>query len=1359
MAASTAVHSNAFNFMSYIQNGVDPRTGQYTLGINLPALQSYDLNGPELPIALTYNPLSTLDGGYGIGWDLKLSQFTVQSRILALSTGETFLVTGNSGEPEPDIKEKKLASFRFFQDDDGTYRVVHKSGLVEYLEVQTGSPEIALPKYIESAQGHRLTLDYGVHNSTPFLTGIRDDISPLLQVTRDGNLVHIDQRPGAGESGAPWARYTLELGNDSVRRILLPSEPAASWRFEYESIRDVLCLTTVHSPTGSREQLYYTDGGHAFPGGGRAGGMSLSAFASSLSSSASPRLEQILDELYGPRSVPPQALPRVTRHVTYPGSGQPNIEVVYTYGLNGDADSKNFLGYGAAGVVYDPSGLDNLYQAIEPYQYGSTEALMVDGKAVRTIERTFNGYHLLVGEKTTQNDCAKNVLTVYPLDASLPFDQQAPQCQLPAEVATTWTHSVQGSSRTEREFSTYDDSGNIVRSVASTGVEELTTWYPAAGGDGCPADPWGLVRYVQSTTVKPAASAYTDVPVLTTRYRYELKTPLQAARTSWVAPVSETLLEGPATAMVELQNSATTYIDKPGSATEHGRVASVTTTFIHTDKATAEVKRSTSVTRYAYAILAAEAKSRKGIAVQATTEPSLQTTETLTTHDNLTKSVTRLESLLTGNTLLDRDDNNVEIRTAYNALDQVVAETAAPGTAQEATRVYTYTLVNEVGGIAEQRVTDVKGVQTRTTFDGLNRAIFEARQQEPGSARAGEFVQTYAASYDAYGQLTSETEYDWRLGDAPALPGVKFDKQQFDWLADEGLALTTTFTYDDWGQQCSATGPDGVVEHEETNPTSLVTTAWREGMGKTLTTNNLFEKPERVERRTLSDVRYSVETSSYDGLGRVREESDARSSKTTYQYDVFDRLTVQVLPGQARVVRDYVDHNSEDLPVRIAVGAKELGTQTFDGLSRMIGSVTGNRPRTYAYSGSQTQPAYVHTAAGATIEYDYLPHLSDEPVARRIAGETLGARYELDPHNARMLSGSESAHSMTREYFSTGELKTEQRTDAGETYGMSYVYSLRGRLLSYTDVLGNTQTHTYDLAGRLIGTELGSTKALLTYNSVGLNATINTADSAIDQQVNVSLTYDDFGREITREFDLGAGQLQTLEQRYTVLDQMSHRTLSEASGNLRDEAFEYDARGRLTAYFAEGPEAPYDPAGKQIVEQFFRCDDIDNHLTVLTGFVGGENIANYSYSAEDPAQLVQIVNNHPDYAVFDMVLTYDQNGNLKQDEANRSLTYDHFSRLVQVTPADGSAGVDYSYDAVDILRSADNERRFYRAGELACLVEGRQGRTIMRAGEALLAEHQTDAPRPSAAKAGKAKLSAVKASKVKTSASEAGNAK
>jgi YD repeat-containing protein len=1372
-ASSTAVHSNAFNFMSFIENGVDPRTGQYTLAINLPALQSYDLNGPEFPLSLTYNPLNTTNSGYGMGWDLRLSQYTPATGILALSTGETFKSTAIQ-DGQLVFKEQKLDSFRCYVDGGGWYRVVHKSGLVEFLQVQgVAGYEVALPRYIESAQGHRLQLEYQPFSNTLRLASVSDGSNRLLAISREGNLVHIDLRPGSGAAGAAWARYTLHLGgNERVERISLPSEPASSWRFTYEQAKGMLCLKTVSSPTGAVETLEYLGDGHVFPGDGRAvqrraKGAPLSARATAaLASRGQPDTEHDNEafELGAGKARAP--LPRVSRHVTDPGFGQPLIDVRYAYTLDGAPSIHNFLGGGLTDVVFEDDGLDNIYKTRTAYRYGSVETLWVEGAPVRSITRTFNRYHLLIEERTQQNASVKQVVTEYHINEELPFDLQEPQVQLPRQVATTWTDEASSTSRTEREYSSFDRFGNPTLSQSANGVREVSSWYPAEGAEGCPADPYGFVRHLREQTTYPAESAYTDAPVLSTRLRYARQEPLAAlpyepgqappvsgSRLPWLAPISElqtNLADGVAS---EVQVTVTDYLHEPANPTLHGRAKTVKVTLggetsFPSSGAPVTVGGYPSTTAYAYEKIAATSR--------------LRTVETLTTFDGLEKVILREASALTGNVLLDRDDNDIEIETLYNALDQVIAETAAPNTAESATRHYQYRLVNASGEQAEQCVTDVKGVQTRTLFDGLNRAIKEERQTADSPSRAQEFVQTYAATYDALGQLVSETEYDSRLGDAPTLPQLSFAEDEWDWLGEDSLALTTRYTYDDWGQQTSATGPDGVVEYEQTNPTTLVTTTRRTGMAETRVTNNLFEKPESIERRTLADGLYSKETSVYDGLGRLRKEVDAMRRETSYSYDVFDRLTTNVLPDRNVVKREYAGHSGEDLPTSISVIDNSqspikhllLGTQEFDGLSRLTFAVTGNRPRRNIYLGSQAQPAFVHTPAGHIISYTYKPHLSDEPLTRQIVDATgikalkatkalkgikginaspaaISASYELDPHNARLLSGVESGHEFIREFFSTGEVKSERRVDAGGEHAMSYVYSLRGRLLSYTDVQGNTQTHSYDLGGRLSATRLETTHTKLSYNVSGLTASIDTQDEALGQRVNISLEYDEQGRECLRTFDLGAGQQQTLAQEYTVLDQMSKRTLKEAGAALRAEEFFYDARGRLDFYMAEGSEAPFDPAGNQIVSQLFICDAIDNHRSVETEFKRADgsvayNWADYSYSELDPAQLVQITNDDPDYAArFDMTLRYDGNGCLLVDEEGRALQYDALSRLVAVKPADGDE-LSYGYDAQDILSSAANERRFYRAGELVSLVEpGGEVRTIVRAGEALVAEHQT----------------------------------
>jgi hypothetical protein len=293
--------------MSCLKSGVDSRTGLYNISINLPELQANHLRGPGFAVGLAYSPLNTLDSGFGKGWSLQLSQYDPSNQVLSLSTGEAFKVTG-SGDVNGllPMKEKKLDSFHFYRQDDGRYRVMHKSGLVEILERKSnGVGEVALPVQIQSASGHTIKLDYEQFSTRHRLKSITDSLGesldqPLMLIKRDSASVELLLHPYAGPVGGPLARFVMHLrGTDDdtyVSRISLPTEDEASWRFEYELREDQRCVAQVFTPTGASERLFYQDEGHPFPvGSGR------------------------------------RPLPRVTRHVIYPGFEQPNIDVRYTY--------------------------------------------------------------------------------------------------------------------------------------------------------------------------------------------------------------------------------------------------------------------------------------------------------------------------------------------------------------------------------------------------------------------------------------------------------------------------------------------------------------------------------------------------------------------------------------------------------------------------------------------------------------------------------------------------------------------------------------------------------------------------------------------------------------------------------------------------------------------------------------------------------------------------------------------------------------------------------------------------------------------------------------------------------------------
>lgn len=365
----------------------------------------------------------------------------------------------------------------------------------------------------------------------------------------------------------------------------------------------------------------------------------------------------------------------------------------------------------------------------------------------------------------------------------------------------------------------------------------------------------------------------------------------------------------------------------------------------------------------------------------------------------------------------------------------------------------------------------------------------------------------------------------------------------------------------------------------------------------------------------------------------------------------------------------------------------------------------------------------VNTASKQVIEYTYLPMLGEEPLMRRIPASDITADYTYDRLNARLLHCKELGQQLAREYYSTGELKSEVRTQGADTFGMQYSYSLSGRLCAYTDVLGQTQLYEYDAAGRLSKTTLGQTVSTFGYNALGQTQRITTVDGA--QRVTITLAYDDQGREVMRTFDFG-GVVQTLTQSYNAVDELETRVLKEGIAVLRDETFGYDTRGRLANYTCKGSQAPVDPYGKAILSQSFRFDALDNLTLVLTTFEGDSNRATYTYAETDPTQLVKVVNSHDDYAPKTIELSYDPDGNLIADEQGRTLSYDALGRLTEVSGP--STHSEYRYDPLDKLsshtRDTGQDQRFYRDGELANQLRGEQHSTFIRGGDYLLAEQQ-----------------------------------
>ncbi|WP_448144969.1 RHS repeat-associated core domain-containing protein [Pseudomonas silesiensis] len=1289
MSTSTSVHSNAFNFTSFIQSQVDPRTGQYTCAISLPELKANNLCGPVVPLQLNFNPLNAPDSGYGKCWNLQLSQYNTASRVLSLYTGETFRI--DQGLNGLEVPEQKIESFHIHKstDTDGQdiWRVDHKSGLVEILKVKHG--QIALPIQMRSPQGHSVTLHYESFGTEPLLSRITNDTdgSQLFSLERTTNLLTLTLHPGS----AYQAVFKMIIEGGESKSFILPTDNDASWRFGYVLKNGLTCLKEVFTPTGGHETVTYSDRPHYFPG---------------------------LNE---------STLPRVKTHISDPGFKQPAIETRYEY----DENDYNFLGRGS-GVSWNDDGLDNLYRARSDYQYETTQILWdaeID-KAVSRTRRVFNRFHLLTLEETTQHstdpdkgDTYHRIDTDYYIKPDLSFEEQDPYCQLPKSVTKTWRRANTTTPRhVETVATTYDDFGNLLTQVNANGVTETSEWYDKAGEQDeqgrwlCPADPQGFVRNLKSKTVTPATSDHGKAPTLQTRYRYG-EHPGLTGSGPWLALSDETLaqmIDG--RAVTELRRIDHEYIIAPEAPQKHGLISKVLRT-LHGRPETL------TTTRYSYCITS---NARSGAMVMRTTNEQIGFDDNIDEGKPIRRVIAEEQSLLTGDTLLSEDDNDAKIASVHDRLGRVIEEIVAPdSTEYKASRTYTYTLTNALGQQATQSTCDVKDVETITYLDGLNRVIRETRRDADAlGGDAKKYREIYRATYNNRGQLISETSIDWE--------------------DEKDIPLTSEYQYDAWGEQCRVVGPDGVAQVSELDPPTQTLCTWTESIvkpikvaGKSRSTINRFGKEDKVEALDAQDKVVSTQQYKYDGLGNCVEQINALDESTRFEFDLFSRVRATIMPDSTEIRRAYAAHSEGELAIDLTVMIDEkpvsVGTQTYDGLERRTALKVGPRLQGFEYKAGQSQVSTMITASNKKITYEYKPGLVATPVGSIAPDEQSSFNYDSLSAQLTLSENTQGKNVFT--YSSTGQLLKESWTDtlSKKQWETTYTHTLNGRLLTRLVDEKLDCTCTYDDAGRLDTLTQGDLKAKFDYDELGQVSTITTCNLHTEQTLKTTLTFDDQGREFTRVLELAGHPTQTISQTYRIDSKLHTRHLQVDDQTELLETFGYDQRGRMVEYECEGSALPRDRYNNAIRRQDFVFDALDNITVVTTRYEDGtRDIAISSFSLSDPCQLVKVTHNHPSYGPdSSWELQYDADGNLMYDENGQALHYDTQGRLLSVTNA-GQSVSQYRYDAhnhlLGVTQGGTETLRFYQGDRLSRTEQGEEKIHYLYHDDQPLGQQQENSP-------------------------------
>ncbi|MET4124881.1 RHS repeat-associated protein [Pantoea agglomerans] len=1288
MIASTDLHSGAFSFASFLSSGTDPRTGLYTATLTLPPLCAGALSGPDLPLAISYSPLNSADSGFGSGWALALSRFS--GSRLSLHTGESFRVSGSGDEPA--IPERRLRTFRFMREShEGIpgWRIVHRSGVTEHLRDVSGSG-VFLPVRVTSQEGRAVSLEWGQFSGAPFLQRVTDGEGRVLMTAGgSGDVMTLTLHPGGQRHGilpaAGPSAWTLQLsGSGGARQLdaVVMPEGAGQWRFTYETLRGVRCITAVESPTGATETIICGDDGHPFPGGGR------------------------------------KNLPRVTRHLVNPGGGQPGILTEYAY------PHGNFLGLGADGVSWSDDGLDNLYRATGPYEYAVTETRTAGDTRVG-VARTYNRFHLQTGETVTRTltpaggvpvVTVSRTLTAYHADEQLSFAQQPHFYQMPKCVTQQWYLAGDaGRIRQTTQETRYDENGNLTRRRDASGTVTEQEWYPGdrdtVGENGtllCPADPQGFTRALAVRRLLPAEErdpalpARDAAPALETRFTYVKLPPAGGGDSDWLAESSVTLSAlGPADARgardrTLLKTTLRHWVNDPGDLTRHGLPLEVTET------AAGQPAGTGFVTAYSY-----ERVTQGSLPALRTTTRRFSRTAQRPEPEPDAVAVSITDNLLShGEPARTWPDGEVAVTYAYDALGRLTEETVDPGGPCAATRRYAYGVDAERGLTWTERRRAGDGAASRTWYDGLGRVVRDERQDADAPGRRWRDVAS--VSRDALGRETATTLTDWE--------------------GDRDVVLTTRISYDAWGARHRLTAPDGTVSVTAACPVTLTQEAWTESADGSLKRGRVRTVTDE-EGNPVSVTPLSADGSAprpgrawrYDGHGQVTLTVSERGKETRNAYDALGRPTVTTLPDESRVVTGYAPHSTSPLVASLTLeenartGTLCLARQTFDGLERPVTVTAGSLTGTLTYEGASSRVKTLTRPSGRALTYSYLPALTDAPAGVTESGGG-GADFTYHKETGLMTGTATRGGVVTQRGYERdgrGNLCRVVRQDGDAQTVTGMRYSREGNLLTRRAGNGPEEVHTWQ-HGRPVSITAGGISEHYTWDAAGSLA--QSVRRAGDGTVTVRHTWDDQGREASRTVDTAQGEV-TFSLTYHDDGRLATRERRENGAPVLTESFSYDDRGRLQLWVCAATDSgrlPRTPYGQPMVKQLISYDALDNvrlcRTTFLTGAEEQVNDARFGYDAADPDRLVSLTHSHPLWALpaagGKMTFTYDADGNMTRDECGRTLAYDAQGRLLTVTDGHGEL-MRFRYDASGHLAGvltrgdADEERREWDGWRLA----------------------------------------------------------
>ena len=460
----SSIMSNAYNFGDFLNSGVDPRTGMYSMTISLGEFVSHKGAGISIPLNIHYNPASNLDIGFGRGWELNLSQFDSSNNNLKLSTGQSFKIQWNNDKDEYDALYRGLKDIRvFYLSETSEIKIIYKGGKHEYLSYEDG----ILTKII-TPQGLEIIFEYGFYLGRQVLWSIKDGSRKVAIDWWTNDYETVVTHYFNNESIQQFTFYKYD--NDRTLKYFSTPLMDELTSIEYELFSHInyKVISKVTTPTGRIEEIEYRNG-H-----------------------------------YLPIGAPIHSIPYVYQHHLYAGENQPVKTTTYAY------SDRNYLGFGSDRMWI--AGEDTLFKASSNYVY-STEEIIND---VKKAVRVYNKYHLLELEQFYDNGFKyQEVDYIYYANLNNSIEYQPAQYSL-LKTKTARLYSTTGETRSVSLGFEYDEYANLIKETKADGSIIERVFYSVNGEQGCPSSSTGIVSLVKQERFIP----YDSGKIKTKRFEY-----------------------------------------------------------------------------------------------------------------------------------------------------------------------------------------------------------------------------------------------------------------------------------------------------------------------------------------------------------------------------------------------------------------------------------------------------------------------------------------------------------------------------------------------------------------------------------------------------------------------------------------------------------------------------------------------------------------------------------------------------------------------------------------------------------------------------------------------------------------------